>query len=406
MADPSRKSRFWGRTYAIRVMWIAFGWFWGSWSVVLPSVRLATGLDYWDFGLALLAVPACAMPAMILAGRAYDRRGDAVLVLALILIAVFAPLLGAARSPGALVFMLALTGLASGTVDVALNAVTVADETRAGLGSVQAAQACFPVSGVIAGVLAGLLLQAGSGPAAVLGLASALLAAATVGVLLTRAPRILTAEHPAPLRVTRFPVLLLLGAAATGALLVENAVQQWSASRMQFELGAGPAIAALAPTGFALGLFAGRFASGVTGRFTTSSAALLLAAVSNVAGLLIAAWVPNQLLAVAGFSVAGLGLGAAAPAVFSTAGRVVPEQCRGQAVSRISSIAYTGYFVGPVLVGLSSTLGGLQAGFTGVAVVAGLLAFPALLLRNRDRAVRRAADVAHGARLNVIDLGR
>ncbi|AZQ32379.1 MFS transporter [Streptomyces cyaneochromogenes] len=372
------------RRGAVRAAWLAFGWFWGTWSALIPAVKRATGVDDETLGLLLLAVPLAAMPAMIVSGRAYDRRGGSVLIGGFLTMGALAPVLGATSDGLVLAGCLAVLGAASGMVDVALNSATVATPSRPGRDFVQSAQAMFPVAGVAASAVVAAARELGVPAWAMLGSATLFLGAAAVwlgvsGIAAAPARKAVDGEAPALTGTT----LVLLGATLAAALLVENAIQQWSSNRLEFELGAAPGVASLAPGVFALCMFGARLHAQRRARITALVPTLRTAAIVSGCGLVIAAWAPSPLLALAGFALAGLGLAPAAPALFASAGRSVPEELRGRAISLVSTIGYSGYFIGPVAVGLVSSGGGLSAGFTVVAVIAMSLAVPTQWLRDR-----------------------
>ncbi|NKI44112.1 MFS transporter [Streptomyces physcomitrii] len=369
------------RRGALRATWLAFGWFWGSWSALIPEVKRTTGVDDGSLGFLLLAVPLCALPAMILSGRAYDRRGGAVLCGGLLAMGCLAPVLGGAGDALFLAVCLAMLGAASGVVDVALNSATVAAHARSGRNFVQSAQAMFPVAGVVASVVVAAGRELGAPPWALLGTATLFLVAAAALLATTGAAASAPRPKEASAPVGPRQALVLLGVTVALALLVENAVQQWSSNRMEFELDAAPGLASLAPGVFALCMSAGRLYAQRTADASALAPTLRTCALVTGCGLLIAAWAPSPLVALAGFALTGLGLAPAAPALFASADRAVPENVRGRAISMVSTIGYSGYFLGPVAVGLSSSIGGLSAGFTVLAVLALLLLVPPLWLR-------------------------
>ena len=82
-------------------------------------------------------------------------------------------------------------------------------------------------------------------------------------------------------------------------------------------------------------------------------------------------------MAYAGFGVLGLGVSIICPMVFALVGRLCPPEARPAAISRAAVIGYTGFFLGPPMLGGISELAGLRAAF---AVVALLLALSPLLL--------------------------
>src|SRR5947208_17042894 len=102
---------------------LALGLFWGAWASVLPSVQRATGVDKGTLGLALLFVTLGSIPTMLfVAGPLVDRFGVRAVTATSAAFAVATILPGLATSVPALIVALALTGAATGAMDVAMNA--------------------------------------------------------------------------------------------------------------------------------------------------------------------------------------------------------------------------------------------------------------------------------------------
>jgi fucose permease len=151
---------------------------------------------------------------------------------------------------------------------------------------------------------------------------------------------------------------------------VENAWQSWGAVHLESDLGASPALGALAPALFAGAAAASRFGGhGLAGRVPEVTL-LRAGAVAGAAGTLLAALAPGAALALVGVVVAGGGISICAPILFSIAGRGADEAVRGAAVSVVTTIAYLGFLVGPAAVGLLADATTLPASLACVAAVA------------------------------------
>ena len=169
-------------------------------------------------------------------------------------------------------------------------------------------------------------------------------------------------------------LLLVLGALCALAFFVENAWQSWGAVHLESDLGASPALGALAPALFAgaaalsrLGSHAARRpreradpAAGRRGPGRRGDAARRPRA--------------GRGLALVGIVVAGAGISICAPVLFSLAGRGADEAVRGAAVSIVTTIAYLGFLVGPAAVGLLASATALETSLAAVAGVAVALA--------------------------------
>ena len=167
----------------------------------------------------------------------------------------------------------------------------------------------------------------------------------------------------------------MLGALAALAYLVENAWQSWSAVYLESSLGAAAGIAALGPALFGASAAAGRLggprarAAGQRARRCSPRARR-----SAPPGRCSPRSRAACRVALAGIAVAGLGTSVCAPTLLGLAGRLVAPDQRGSAVSAVTTLAYTGFLVGPAAVGLVAGATSLSAALAGVAGVAALLA--------------------------------
>jgi signal transduction histidine kinase len=170
---------------------------------------------------------------------------------------------------------------------------------------------------------------------------------------------------------------VILGGLCALAFFVENAWQSWGAVHLESDLGASPALGALAPALFAGAAALSRLgAHGLAGR--VSELVLLRAgALLGATGTLLGALATGAAPALAGVAMAGAGISICAPVLFSIAGRSADHAVRGAAVSIVTTIAYLGFLVGPAAVGLlagATALGTSLAAVAGVALVLAILA--------------------------------
>ena len=352
----------------------AFGAFWGAWGATLPAIQTHAGVDDGQLGLALLCIGAGALVSMRGAGTLVDRWGAPALPAVLGAFAAAAVLPGLATSTASLCAALLVLGATSGAVDVAINAEGARSEAGSGRPVLSLAHGTFSACVVAGSLAAGALRAAGAGAQLVLVLVGVVVAA--VAVALLRAPG-RRAARPAPTRGSLRPIprlLVILGALCALAFFVENAWQSWGAVHLETDLGASPALGALAPALFAGAAALSRLGShGLAGR--VSELTLLRAgATLGAAGTLLGALAMSAGLALTGIVLAGAGISICAPVLFSIAGRSVDEAVRGAAVSIVTTIAYLGFLVGPAAVGLLASATALRTSLAAVAAVAVALA--------------------------------
>jgi predicted MFS family arabinose efflux permease len=351
----------------------AFGAFWGAWGATLPAVQSHAGVDDGQLGIALLCIGAGALVCMRPAGTLVDRWGAPALPATLAAFAGAAALPGLATSTTGLCAALLALGATSGAVDVAINAEGVRSEAATGRPVLSLAHGTFSACVVGGSLTAGGLRAAGAGAETVLVLVG-LVVAATAAVLL-RAP---AAGGPRPaVRASLRPLprlLLVLGGLCALAFFVENAWQSWGAVHLESDLGASPALGALAPALFAGAAALSRLGGHALAGRVSELALLRGGAVLGAAGTLLGALAPVAGLALVGVVVAGAGISICAPVLFSIAGRGADEEVRGAAVSVVTTIAYLGFLVGPAAVGLLASATALETSLAAVAGVAVALA--------------------------------
>ena len=374
---------------------LAFGVLWGGWAALLPAIQAGVGASKGELGLALLFVAVGALPAMLLTGRALDRRGPRILPRLLAGAAVAAVLPAFAGSVATLAAAVLLMGAFSGATDVAMNAAVSELEARRDTRLMQLAHALY-AAGVLAGALAvGLARELGAGKTEVLlGIGAALLAAAAMNTRHERvAPQPRASSRPGLSRAA-----IPLGVACAAAFVIEGGMENWGAIFLERDLGAGPGASALAPAAYGGAMMIGRL-SGQWLEQRLDDARLLGGAFAvALAGLVAAALAPNVPLAIAAFFVGGAGISIAAPALFGAGGRTATPEARGRALATVTTLGYLGFLVGPPVVGGIAEAVGLRGSFLVLALVAAALVAvtPRLGLGEAGDALGDAVEVGVG----------
>ena len=185
--------------------------------------------------------------------------------------------------------------------------------------------------------------------------------------------------------------VMLLGGLCFLVMMTEGGIADWSGIYLRHDAGASAAAAAMAFTGFSLGMAVARLGGDVlnerlgAGRLLRGGMALVAIALGGV--LLIGETVP----AVVGFALCGLGIANAVPLLFSAAGRLEPP---GPSLAATFTLGYTGFIVGPPVigiladhVGLPETLSLLLIASVAVAALGGraMARKPADRVPDRDR---------------------
>jgi hypothetical protein len=372
---------------AVVAFFVLAGLAFSAWAVRIPDIKAELGLDDATLGLALLGTAAGSVIAMTASGWTIARFGSRRVTVATAVLVCATLVLPAQASSAPLLFAaLFVFGAAYGALDVAMNAQAAAVEARWGRPIMSSFHGTFSTGTLLGSFVAGLV--AGRGVPPVPHLLATGLALAVVAVVAARSLLTVAAEGDEDGPTFALPIgpLAGVGALAFGVLLAEGAVADWGAVYLRDLLGATAAVGAGGYTAFSLTMAAGRFAGdGLVARLGPVSVirggGVLVALGMGVA--LLFGTVPAALI---GFACVGAGLAAAFPVLLSAAGRT-PGVPTGTAIAAVATAGYTGFLVGPPVIGLvSEAFGSLRAG---LAVVA-LLGVATALLAGHARWGQRA----------------
>jgi len=364
-----------------------------SWAVRVPAVKEQVNATPAALGLALLGLSAGAVATMLLAGALCRRFGSQrTTVVSCTLLSVTVVLPALARSAITLELLLAVFGAAYGSLNVAMNTVAVDMVAALRRPVMPGFHAAWSFGGLAGASLGGLLAPHLS-PLRHLSLivvVCLLVAAITSRTLLTvpiPAPDGPTAQAPADDRATPAwrrawqagRVVGLFGLIALCAAYGEGAIGDWGALHLRQDLGAGPGVAAAGYAAFALAEATGRLSGTALLERLGRTPVLVLGGLTAGTGILLAALAPDVWLALAGFAVTGLGLANLFPAAIARAGLLAGSA----GVALTSTLGYTGFLLGPPVIGFLASEFGLRAGLTTLSFLA--LAAAAIAYLTRDR---------------------
>ena len=351
----------------------AIGIFWGGFAACLPEYKARAGVDDAGLGALLLLAAVGGMTAMALAPRVQARLGGAVLpVLAAgVVLAALGPLLIA--SPASLGAVLLVMGLAMAALDIAANVRISVDEAATGLPLMNFNHALFSFGFAGAAALTGLARRTGAGPELIApALAGALAVFALLMIERSRRPVPPAPAHDsAPASPWRaiLPAALILFA----AFVAENATETWSALHIERTLGGPAGEGAFGPAMLGLTMGIGRLSGQMLASRLGEARLVAFSAALGMAGALVVALAPVQWVAVLGVALIGLGCAVVVPSANSLLGRAVRADQRAFAISRAWLLGFTGFFIGPVAMGLIAQGAGLRWSFAAIVLVLSLI---------------------------------
>ncbi|ARH90220.1 MFS transporter [Streptomyces sp. MOE7] len=380
--------------WAVAAVFLIHGSVTGNFATRIPWIQDHTALSPGQLGLALAFPAIGASLAMPLAGRIGHRFGARAALRGLLALWTLSLILPA-LSPGLYTLCPALLvyGAASGTADVAMNALGVETEDRLGRPIMSGLHGMWSV-GALLGSAAGTV-AAHAGWDARLHLAGAALALTLLGALACRGVldlRSAPEEHPPPRFALPPRSALVIGAVGFCAVFAEGAGLDWSAVYLRDRLGTDPGLAAASTTAFACTMAAARLAGDkVVARFGAMRTVRAGGALAAAGGLLVVL-ARHPAAAMAGFGLMGLGIAVVVPLAFAAAGRSGPAP--SQAIAGVATITYTSGLIAPSAIGGIAQATSLTVSFALVTALACGLVGGAGVLRIPARTASGAPAVA------------
>jgi hypothetical protein len=352
----------------------SYGAFWGVWVVVFAEFLEHHDLSPGQAGLRLVATSVAAVLVMTFVAPRLEglRRADTVrLGLAVHALGILA--VGLVPT-GWLFPAFALLGVGTGLVDVFVNAAGHDIESAARAPVLQWAHAGYGLGGAVGAMAAGAALTGGVDFRAIVAVAGAANLAGAVWATRSIGLRGRGRADGGRVALGQFivsPWLLLPGVVVLSAFFIEGSMDVWSVIFLRETLGASALAGAAGFAAFALATAVGRaFAARVLFGFGYRRTILVSGILSMGAGLT-AVLTSSPTVASAAFLVLGFAISAAAPAAFGLAG----GEGGGPAIAAVTTVGYTGFLVGPPILGWLAEAVSLRATLAAVAAAAvGILA--------------------------------
>ncbi|MBK8738311.1 MAG: MFS transporter [Betaproteobacteria bacterium] len=365
-----------------RLQFMGLGVLVGTWGAHIPSVRAHYALDEMTLSLVLLAAALGTVGSLLVAGRIVGwlgARSATALAAGLACVSLGIVL----ELPGliALLPLMLIFGAAMSILDVSINTEGAALESLSGRPIMSNLHGMFSVGGMTGAALASLMLGAGIAPRLQL-----FGVCAGVAIVALFASRWMLETHADSGGESgdggkvhfAWPrdKLLIIGLLILAGMTAEGVMYDWCVLYLNQEVGMSQARAALGYATFSGAMAASRF-GGDALRARYSERGLLrfgagMAAVAMAVVLLSA----HPWVALLGFALAGAGLAPVAPILFNAATRV-PGVSRAAAIASVTSIGYSGFMIGPPLIGSIATATSLTAALGVVVLASGLLTYGA-----------------------------
>lgn len=362
---------------AVKILFFLNGFVHANYFSRLPRIQDQFNIDNGTVGLVLLASSFGALIAMPFTGWMIIRNGSRRIALfSSLLYCGFVPFIPFAPNLAALIMLFFLIGIATGMMDVSINAQAVMIEQRWGKPIMTSFHAFFSV-GMMLGALNGSLFSKLEFSLAthfvIVGIISLVTTFVTRYYLIVDAPARRETEGPA----FRLPnaAMVGIGVIAFCCMLGEGAMADWGTNYMENIAHASMAVAPLALSAFALAMTIGRiFGDSARLRFGDRKLMIICSLIS-FCGLTLSLMITTPVAVICGFFIVGIGLSAIVPIAYSVAGSAkgLPP---GVGLAMVTTVGYAGFLFGPPLIGFLADVFTLRLA---LLLVLGLFVIMALL---------------------------
>lgn len=358
---------------------VVVGLFWGCFAAYVPVIKAQLGANDALFGTLLLGSATGLVSSMWIAPRADKVLGPRAMQVGVVLLALVWLLPAQISTPVVFACTMGLVGMASGLLDVVMNARVSELEAKHDRPLMNANHAMFSVAYAIAATLTGLAREAEVTPVLVFA------GFGVVSILMAPFLRMdVAVVDPDDESTGRYPLwpILMAGFIVLVAFMSEASVETWSALHIERTLSGGAAEGALGPAMLGFMMAFGRFSGQAVSERVRDVTVLIGAATIASLGAIIAATAVSPMMAYIGFGTLGLGVSVIGPIGLALVGRIVKPHLRTEAISKVAVLGFSGFFFAPVLMGLVSEAFGLRVAFACIGALI-LLAVPLAVVVGR-----------------------
>ncbi|NNG09929.1 MAG: MFS transporter [Arenibacter sp.] len=349
--------RYFGPAWAFASLNILFG----TWAIYIPLIKEDLGIDKATLGIALFFLSLGVFTVFPVASRIINKIGVGkatwVGVILLCISAVF-PMI--ATSFMTLAIALFIFGATNGFLDISMNTLVTEIEKEDRQNFMSASHGFFSLGGVLAGLGSFFIVALDN---RVLHMLLAIVLVFCVNFIFHgRYKNIIAAPiEKEPFSFKNFKPLLLLGIVSFVVMGSEGAIVDWSGLFLKEVSLAPEAIWGAGFLGFQLMMTFGRFlGDAISARIGSVKIVALGAFIAIIGYLFVLS--ADLYLAILGFALTGLGFSVIIPELFRIGGNVKGVES-SQGVAFIAGTGYSGFLLGPVILGFLAEQYSLNTSF-------------------------------------------
>lgn len=347
---------------AIKIAFFINGFIYANWVSRLPRIQELYQADNGVIGFVLLASSIGAVGAMPFTGWVIIKNGSRrITLVAVLLYCIIVPIIPFMPGVAALIGLYFIMGIVTGMLDVAMNSQAVMVEKLYNKPIMTSFHAFFSI-GMMLGAWSGALftdLNVDLPHHFIIIVSIALVAVGWASRNLVHDKPDPNIKHDGPLFRLPNASLISIGVIAFCCMLGEGSISDWSVNYMENIAHASQTLAPIALSAFATAMTIGRIFGDRIRLKLGDKKVIVGGGILSAIGLSITLLFPLPYFSIFGFFLVGLGLSSIVPIAYSIAGNAksLPP---GVGLAMVTTVGYSGFLVGPPIIGLLANWQTLQ----------------------------------------------
>jgi MFS family permease len=360
------------RRAAISVYFFFLGMVFSTWASRIPDVKDRFRLSEAELGGILFMLPLGALAALPASGWLVQRWGSRqVSAVVLVLYGFFLFLTGISDNLEVLAISLVLFGMLGNLANIAMNAQGIAIQQIMGKTILSSLHAMWGLGAFAAAAVSGWMMHLDIEVGIHFAWIGAVASASALLFYFFLVPDPTATGEKQQVFVLPGRGLLLLGLICFCVAMSEGAMADWSSLYYRQVIHALHTSSTAGYTAFALCMTMGRFAGDRLLQFLTHSQLLRINGLLILSGIFLALVFPLKWVVIIGFALVGLGVSSVFPIVYMLAAKS-KSMSPSASLAAVSSVGFTGFLLGPPMIGFVAEETGLRMSLWIIAVL-GLL---------------------------------
>ena len=340
--------------FSIGILFLLCGLNFATWATRIPDFKYLLTLSDAELGTVLMGLPLGSLVSLPLAGWLIAKFNSRIIcILAVFLYIVVIPIIGFSRSSYSLFACLFFFGMAGDILNIAMNTQVVALEAKMNKIIMSSFHAIFSIGLMLGSLIGGFLSKQGYEFQAhfyMIAGFNVISIPIFYPYLIKNETKDLDQQKTKSSFWNLGPYLTILALIAFCGMLCEGAMADWITLYFKESILSTYYPATIGFSSFALAMVIGRF----LGDFISQKFGVKMVLTSNgllvSLGMLLTIFMPQVEMKIIGCFLTGIGISTIVPLIYSQAGNQKTIE-PAIAIAGVSTIAYIGFLIGPVVIG-------------------------------------------------------